>query len=130
MNKVNYETLDIEKLKLIVNKFVDTMFNDVMIGFFFSKADKQRVKEKEFEFLANFLGFEIEYSGDPIPEVHQKHRIMGGQFSRRKQILKETFEQFQVDPEIIEKIMDHTEKFRMTISKSKNSDCKPPPSKV
>lgn len=121
--KIYDDSIDIEKLKTIVNKFVDTMFNDVMIGFFFRKADKNRIKEKEFEFLANHLGFEINYSGEPIAEVHQKHRIMGGQFSRRKQILKETFEAFNVSTYIIEDIMQHTEKFRMTVSKTKNSDC-------
>ncbi|MEK7434314.1 MAG: group 1 truncated hemoglobin [Cyanobacteriota bacterium] len=114
----------LEKLQLIVDEFVDTMFNDIMIGFFFSKIDKNRVKQKEFEFLAEFLGADIVYTGEPIKEVHQKHNIMGGQFSRRKQILKETLEKNLINNEIIEKIMEHTENFRMSIAKTKNSDCK------
>lgn len=114
----------LEKLQLIVDEFVDTMFNDIMIGFFFSKIDKNRVKQKEFEFLAEFLGADIVYTGEPIKEVHQKHNIMGGQFSRRKQILKETLERNLINNEIIEKIMEHTENFRMSIAKTKNSDCK------
>ncbi len=114
----------LEKLQLIVDEFVDTMFNDIMIGFFFSKIDKNRVKQKEFEFLAEFLGADIVYTGEPIKEVHQKHNIMGGQFSRRKQILKETLERNLINNEIIEKIMEHTEKFRMSIAKTKNSDCR------
>ncbi len=121
--KIYDKSIDIDKLKNIVDKFVETMFNDVMIGFFFRKADKNRIKEKEFEFLANFLGFDINYSGSPIGKVHQKHSIMGGQFSRRKQILKETLEKFEVSEKIIEDIMEHTEKFRMTVSKTKDHDC-------
>jgi len=114
----------LDKLQLIVDEFVDTMFDDIMIGFFFSKIDRKRVKQKEFEFLAEFLGADIVYTGEPIKEVHQKHNIMGGQFSRRKQILKETLEKNLINNEIIEKIMEHTENFRMSIAKTKNSDCK------
>lgn len=119
-------SLDIEKLKYIVDEFVDKMFDDVMIGFFFRKADKQRIKEKEFEFLAEFLGFDIKYTGLLIPEAHQKHYIMGGQFSRRKQMLKETLEKYSVSENLVNIIMEHTEKFRMSIAKTKNSDCRAP----
>lgn len=125
MNKIYDETIDIEKLKNIVNKFVDKMFDDVMIGFFFRKADRTRIKEKEFEFLADYLGFDVEYTGMTITEAHQKHPIMGGQFSRRKQILKEILEEFQVSEQVIESILQHTENFRMAVSKTRNSDCKP-----
>lgn len=114
----------LEKLKQIVDEFIDIMTKDVMIGFFFRKADKNRVKEKEFEFLAQFLGADIKYTGEPLPEAHAKHNIMGGQFSRRKQILKEVLEKHQINPEIIEKIMEHTENFRMIISKTKDSSCR------
>jgi hemoglobin len=126
MNKLYDESLDIEKLKQIVNLFVDRMFNDVMIGFFFRKADKERIKEKEFEFLAEFLGFDIKYTGLSIPDAHEKHYIMGGQFSRRKQMLKEVLEESNVSDNVINIIMDHTEKFRMSIAKTKKSDCRPP----
>ena len=114
----------LETLKKIVDTFIEKVFNDVMIGFFFRKADKARVKEKEFEFLANFLGADIKYTGEPLAKAHEKHNIMGGQFSRRKQILKETLELYNVNKDLIEKIMEHTENFRMIISKTKDSSCR------
>lgn len=124
MTKKLYEELGgLEKLKEIVNTFVDKMYDDIMIGFFFRKADKNRIKEKEFEFLAQFLGADIKYSGLALPEAHDKHKIMGGQFSRRKQILKETLEQYNIPENIINEIMEHTENFRMIIAKTKKSDC-------
>lgn len=124
MNEKIYDaSIDLDKLKNIVDTFVNTMADDVMIGFFFKKSGKNRIKKKEFEFLANFLGFDISYTGKPIGQAHKKHRIMGGQFSRRKQILKETLEKFEVSPNIIESIMEHTEEFRVTVSKTRNSDC-------
>lgn len=130
MKKLYDETINEEKLKQIINLFVDRMFNDVMIGFFFRKADKVRIKEKEFEFIANFLGFDVPYTGLLIPEAHQKHNIMGGQFSRRKQILKEVLEEFKVSENVIESIMNHTENFRMSVAKTKNSDCRAPQHKT
>lgn len=130
MKKLYDETIDTYKLKQIINIFVDRMFDDIMIGFFFRKADKQRIKEKEFEFVAEFLGFDIPYTGLSITEAHQKHYIMGGQFSRRKQIFKEVLEEFKVSPEVIEILMNHTENFRMGIAKTKKSDCRPPQPKT
>ena len=39
-------------LRGLVARFVDRMFDDPMIGFFFRKADRQRVKDKEYELAA------------------------------------------------------------------------------
>ena len=124
MSKKLYEELGgLEKLQEIINTFVDRLFDDIMIGFFFRKADKERIKEKEFEFAAEFLGADIQYTGQALPEAHKKHMIMGGQFSRRKQILKETLEEYNVPKHIVDALLHHTELFRMTIAKTKNSDC-------
>lgn len=124
MTKKRYEELGgLEKLQEIINVFVDRMFDDIMIGFFFRKADRERIKEKEFEFAAQFLGADIQYTGQALPEAHQKHAIMGGQFSRRKQIFKETLEEYNVPKDIVEALLEHTENFRMAITKTKQSDC-------
>lgn len=87
-------------LRAIIGRFVDRMFDDVMIGYLFSAASRQRVKDKEYEFAARHLGARVEYSGRPLVEAHRAHRITGGQFMRRLQILKETWAAFQV-PEIV-----------------------------
>ena len=124
MTKKLYEELGgLDKLQEIINEFVNRMFDDVMIGFFFRKADRQRIKEKEFEFAAQFLGADIKYTGQALTEAHQKHAIMGGQFSRRKQIFKETLEKYNVPKEVIEALLEHTENFRLAITKTKNSVC-------
>ena len=71
----------------IIDTFIDHVFEDRMIGFFFRNADRERIKEMEFQLAANFLGAEIEYHGRPLDQVHAKHPIMGGHFARRRQIL-------------------------------------------
>ncbi|MBC7475844.1 MAG: group 1 truncated hemoglobin [Candidatus Sericytochromatia bacterium] len=112
----------LDKLREIIDTFVDTMFDDVMIGFFFRKNSKQMLKDREFEFAAQFLGADVKYTGKPLGAAHKNHKIKNGQFSRRKQIFKETLESYDVPKHIIDLLMEHTESFRVPITKTKNSD--------
>ncbi len=121
-----YEELGGEaKLRQIIDSFIDRVFEDRMIGFFFRNADKNRIKEMEFQLSARFLGADIEYQGRPLDEVHAKHPIMGGQFARRLQILKETLEFYEVPKHIEEAWIEHTEGLRPLITGDAGSDCDP-----
>ena len=73
-------------LRAIIERFVDRLFDDLMIGYLFRAADRERVKAKEYEFAARHLGAPVPYTGRPIAEAHRAHRITGGQFMRRLQI--------------------------------------------
>lgn len=126
MGQTLYEELGGEaKLREIIGAFIDRVFEDRMIGFFFRHADKDRLKEMEFQLTARFLGADIEYRGRPLDEVHAKHPIMGGQFARRLQILHETLEAFQVPQTIRDAWIAHTESLRPLITKDRGSDCDP-----
>ena len=41
-------------LRAIVNAFIDRVFEDRMIGFFFRNADRARIKEMEYQLAAQF----------------------------------------------------------------------------
>ncbi len=126
MTRNLYEQLGGEaKLRQIIDSFIDRVFEDRMIGFFFRNADKNRIKEMEFQLSARFLGADIEYQGRPLDEVHAKHPIMGGQFARRLQILKETLEFYDVPKHIGEAWIEHTEGLRPLITGDAGSDCDP-----
>jgi hemoglobin len=114
-----------QKLRQVVDVFIDRVFQDPMIGFFFRSADKKRIKEMEFQLAANFLGAGIEYQGRPLAEVHAKHPIMGGQFMRRMQILRETLQDFDIAQEIRDAWLAHTESLRPLITHDAGSDCDP-----
>ncbi len=121
-----YEELGGEaKLRPIIDAFIDRVFADRMIGFFFRNVDKSRIKELEFQLTARFLGADIEYQGRPLDEVHAKHPIMGGQFARRLQILIETLESFSVPKHIQDLWIRHTESLRSLITRDAGSDCDP-----
>ena len=113
------------KLREIIDCFIDRVFDDRMIGFFFRHADRARLKEMEYQLTAEFLGANIKYSGRPLGKVHANHPIMGGQFARRRQIFKETLEIFQVPEEIKTALLNHTDALRPLITPEPGSDCDP-----
>jgi hemoglobin len=111
------------RLREITDCFVDRVFDDRMIGFFFRNADRRRIKEFEFQLIAGFLGAEIPYRGRPLDQVHGKHPIMGGHFARRRQILSDTLDFFAVPNEIKSAILRHTDELRPLITPETGSEC-------
>jgi truncated hemoglobin YjbI len=112
-------------LRRIIDRFVDREFDDVMIGFFFRKAKRERVKAKEYEFAARHLGASIAYTGRPIGEAHAAHPIMGGQFMRRLELLKLTLEELGVPEHIRQHWIEHTEKLRPLVTRDSGGRCDP-----
>ncbi len=112
-------------LRPIIEDFVDAMFQDTMIGFFFWNVDKPRLKQRELELSAKFLGGKVHYSGRPLPEAHQKHPIMGGHFDRRRQLLKEALDRHHVAPWIQDIWLEHTDRLRAQITKDNPGQCTP-----
>jgi len=126
MNQTLFEHIGGEgKLREIIATFIDRVFDDRMIGFFFRNADRERIREMEYQFTAKFLGADVEYHGRPLDEAHAKHPIMGGQFARRQQILKETLEIYRVPEAIRDAWLQHNESLRPLITKDAGSDCDP-----
>ena len=113
------------KLRAVLEDFYDRVFDDAMIGFFFKGKDKVRLVEKELEFALRALGAEVEYTGRPIAEAHAEHHIMGGQFGRRLQILKETMREHGLPSEVVEAWVEHTERLRGLVTKDRAGECRP-----
>ena len=109
----HYESLGGEhKLRAIIDTFVDRVVADAMIGFFFRGVDRPRLKELEFQHAAQALGAPVAYRGRPLAEAHRQHQINGGQFARRRQILKEVLEAQAVPQTIIEAGLAHVDSLR------------------
>ena len=112
-------------LRKLIDQFVDRVFDDVMIGFFFRNARRERIKQKEYEHAAQHLGAGVEYTGRPLAEAHRAHPIMGGQFSRRLMILKETLEAGGVPEHVKQHWLAHTESLRPLITADQSGECDP-----
>jgi truncated hemoglobin YjbI len=111
------------KLRAIVDDFVDRCFDDTMIGFLFQRADRDRIKRFEFQHAAEHLGGPVSYSGRPLDEAHGPHRIFGGQFSSRRQILIETLRDHGVANEIVDAWIAHQDTLRALVTKDQDSSC-------
>ncbi len=114
-----------EKLRAIINTFIDRVFEDRMIGFFFRNAERTRIKEMEYQLAAEFLGAPVAYRGKALALAHAKHPIMGGHFARRRQILKETLEAYAVPEPVKEAWLQHTDSLRPLITSQADSECSP-----
>lgn len=112
-------------LRQIIDRFVDRIFADVMIGFFFQNARKERIKQKEYEHAAEHLGAGTAYTGRSLSEAHRAHPIMGGQFNRRLVILKETLEACHVPEHVKQHWLAHTETLRPQITGDTSQECDP-----
>jgi hemoglobin len=110
-------------LRRIIDRFVDRVFDDMMIGFMFRSADRQRVKDKEYEHAAALLGAGVRYTGRPLREAHAPHRIMGGQFARRLKILEETLDAFEVPDDVKARLLSANERLRPLITADAGSNC-------
>jgi hemoglobin len=117
------------RVREIIDTFIDRVFEDRMIGFFFRHANRARIKEMEYQLIAEFLGAGIQYKGKPLSEVHGKHPIMGGHFARRRQILKETLESHRVPEPVKEAWLTHTDSLRPLITAQEASACDPIPAR-
>lgn len=113
-------------LLAVIEDFYDVVFDDVMIGFFFRGKDKAELVRLELEFVMKFLGAPGEYSGRPIPEAHAEHHIMGGQFNRRLQILREAMERGGLNEEVRRAWIAHTESLREQVTSDAAGECRPP----
>lgn len=122
-----YARLGAERLRSIIEDFVARVVGDVMIGFMFREVDPLRLAELEFQMAARFLGAaEVTYQGRPLDKAHAPHRIMGGQFARRTQILRQTLTEHRVDDDIIADWMRHTERLRPLITGQTDGECVDP----
>ena len=110
-------------LRRVIDRFLDQVFADPLIGFFFANADHERVREKEFEFAAMHLGGRRSYSGRPLAVAHSTYPITGGHFMRRLQILKETLAEFSVSASVYTHWVAHTERMRDQVTDQQGSEC-------
>lgn len=113
-------------LSAIVDRFVDRTCDDTMIGFFFRNVDRDRLKRLEYELAASHLGGPVAYTGRPLDKAHARHPIMGGQFMRRLQILKDTLEEFGVPSHVREHWIAHTLGQRYLVTRDEAGQCNAP----
>ena len=120
---MNDELLPMDQLRSIIDAFVEKFIADPMIGFFFNRMSKEKLKHREFEFAAAWMGHSIGYPGRALKRAHTQHPIEGSQFERRRMILEETLDAFVVPPSLKEAWLAHTDALRAQITHRGNNRC-------
>ena len=120
----DFERIGAESLRAIIDDFVNRCFDDLMIGFMFQRANRERIKKFEYQHAATFLGSPDEYEGRDLRKAHAAHRVNGGQFMRRLQILRETLDAHQVPTEVRDRWLAHHESLRGEITDQPGSSCR------
>lgn len=111
-------------LRAIIDDFVDRVFDDVMIGFMFRRASRERLRAMEYQHAAAHLGGPVVYEGRDLREAHAPHRIMGGQFERRKKILADVLVSHHVDEDVARRWLAHVESLRGLVTSDAGSECR------
>jgi hemoglobin len=112
-------------LSAIIHDFVERVCSDTMIGYLFARVDRARLERMEYEHAAQFLGAELTYSGRDLHAAHRRHAIMGGQFGRRRQILKSTLERHRVPTHVIDAWLSHQDVLREQVTSDRPDECTP-----
>lgn len=109
-----------EELRSITRELVERMRNDVMIGFHFRNVDPARLSELEYQHAAaqlgpEVLGIEVAYQGRSLKVAHAVHRIPGGHFGRRRELLRQLLLERAIDPKVAARWLEHTDADRAQI---------------
>ncbi len=120
----DYERLGGEPgLRDIVTAFIDRVYDDVIIGFFFWSVDRAQLIEREIEHAAAHLGGPKAYRGKSIPEAHAKHPINRGHFHRRLHLLEQTLRQHNAPEDVIERWLEQNRRLESAVTD--RTDCAP-----
>lgn len=104
-----------DKLRAIIRSFVAAMYVDPMIGFLFSKVHRGRLEELEFQHAAVFFQGPVQYRGRPLDKAHAPHRILGGQFARRRMLLREALQAHDVPMDLQQDWLSYQDSLRHLI---------------
>ena len=86
-------------VKVIMERLVDQMVTDVMIGFFFAKVNVRALKARETAYAISHLGGPA-YRGREIGAAHGALPISRGHFDRRLRLLHEALTWAQVPQDV------------------------------
>jgi hemoglobin len=110
-------------LRAVIDDFVARVTSDLMIGFFFARVDRTRLADMEYAHAAEHLGAGVTYAGRPLREAHAPHRIMGGHFARRRELLRQTLADHAVPDDIAAAWLAHVDSLRAEITPDVGSEC-------
>jgi truncated hemoglobin YjbI len=112
-----------ERLRSVINSFIDRVTSDSMIGFFFRTVNQERLREMEYQLARHHLGGGGEYEGRPLQTAHGRHAIFPGHFNRRIVLLEKVLEDADVPMDVRNHWLDHDRALRAQIEQQGATEC-------
>jgi len=103
-------------IRKVVLKFYEKMSTDIMLGFFFTGKDLDRIAYQQAHFLLRAAGISSTYQGKTPAKAHSAiPPILQGHFDRRLVILKEVLEEAGFNENIVTAWVSFENSFRKSI---------------
>jgi hemoglobin len=94
------------KVSRLVLSFYDKMLDSPVTAPYFANTDMKRLIDHQTKFVATLMGGPASYTNEHLDRVHGHLGITEAAFSEAVEMLRETFEDFNMDGEDIEHVMD------------------------
>jgi hemoglobin len=89
----------------IVMAFYDKALDSDIIGVYFEDVDIRALIDHQTKFIAHVMGAPASYSNDALRTIHERHRIDRAAFDEMAKLLRETLEDFALEPSDVDTIM-------------------------
>jgi hemoglobin len=90
----------------IVMAFYNKALDSDVIGDFFEDIDMRTLIDHQTKFISSAMGGPASYSNDMLRQVHGGLKIDVAAFNEAISLLRETFEEFELDPEDIVTVIE------------------------
>ena len=102
----------------IVMALYDRLLDDDDVGPFFDDVDMPRLIDHQTKFVASLMGGPASFSDNHIASAHRGMEITDLHFDQLKALLTETLEEFQVETDDIEAVLNAFEVRRPLLIKA------------
>ena len=91
----------------IVMAFYDRVLDSDIIGDYFEHVDLRSLVDHQTKFISQVMGGPEAYSNEALQRVHAKLNIDAAAFEEMTVLLRETLEDFEVEPPDVEHVVGH-----------------------
>ncbi len=106
----------------ILTDFYDKVYQDDILSPYFAKVSKERVRQKQYNFMYQLLTGKKVYLGDKPRNAHHWMVISDEIFDHREQLMEESIRKYKLPEVYIKEWLDLDESYRKLMVKSKPWD--------
>jgi hemoglobin len=92
-------------LSKVVMAFYDKVLDSEVIGNYFEHVDMRRLIDHQTKFIASIMGGPASYTNETLRDLHARLKIDPAAFDEMATLLKETLEDFDVEPQDVDQIV-------------------------